>query len=56
MELWPRRSALDEDAAGREEERLLAAVLGGIRRPELAGWVRKELEKLGQALLRQQRR
>ena len=42
MELWPRRSALDEDVAGREEERLLEAVLDGIRRPELAGRVRKE--------------
>ena len=46
MELWPQRSALDGDATGREEERLLAAVPGGLRQPQLVGWVHKEETEL----------
>ena len=39
---WPRRGACDGEVAGREEEEFAPRFSGEIRRPKLAGWMRKE--------------
>ena len=52
MELWPRRSAPDDEVAGREEEKLRTAFRDKIRHQDSVNWVRKENTELGQDLPR----
>ena len=56
MELWPRRSACDEDVAGREEEERAEQFPGEVKQQKRVGWVRKEQAELLSAKLRQHRR
>ena len=49
---WPWQRAYDGEVAGREEERCVQRVPGGIRRPKLVGWVCKEETELGLPWLR----
>ena len=55
MELWPRRSAPDDEVAGREEEKLRTAFRDKIRHQDSVNWVRKENTELGQDLPRRRR-
>jgi len=52
VELWPRRSARDGDAAGREEEECAPRVSSEDKPQGLVCWMRKELAELGHTLLR----
>jgi len=52
VELWPRRSARDRDATGREEEDDATQVPDEDKPQGLVCWTHKELAKLGHALLR----
>ena len=52
MERWPQRRALDGEVLDHGEERRAQRVPGGIRRPKLAGWMRKKETELELAWLR----
>ena len=55
MELWPRRSACDEDVAGREEEERAKQFSGEVKQQKRVGWGRKEQVELLSATLRRHR-
>ena len=56
MELWPRRSVRDGDAAGREEEERAQQFLGEIKLNWWVGWSRKDKAELLNATLQRHRR
>ena len=55
MELWPRRSTRDGDAAGREEEERAQQFSGEIKLNWWISWARKDKAELLNAMLRRHR-
>ena len=51
MELWPRRSVLDGDVAGREEEERAKQFSDEVKQQKWVGWVHKEQAELLSATL-----
>ena len=56
MELWPRRSAHDGDATGREEEERAQQFPDEIKLNWWVGWARKDKVELLNAMPRRHRR